>query len=125
MIGHCKYSPLIGPHQIRKRGNQDAFFSLGQDKKVIQGLDSLIDYYRWNVHTRKDEYNYKHHTMTTPRSGSRTGLQHVLATHVPAATAPPESRLHGTENLLHRACQVRSGKYLDGAPKIFAGRLAT
>ena len=46
MIGHCKYSPLIGPHQIRKRGNQDAFFSLGQDKKVIQGLDSLIDYYR-------------------------------------------------------------------------------
>ena len=55
--------------------------------------------------------------MITPRSGSRTGLQHVLATHVPAATAPPESRLHGTENLLHRACQVRAGKYLDGAPK--------
>ena len=48
--------------------------------------------------------------MITPRSGSRTGLQHVLATHVPAATAPPESRLHGTENLLHRACQVRARK---------------
>ena len=45
-------------HQIRKRGNQDAFFSLGQDKKVIQGLDSLIDYYRYNIHTRKEEYYY-------------------------------------------------------------------
>ena len=64
--------------------------------------------------------------MITPRSGSRTGLQHVLSEHVPAATAPPESRLHGTENLLHRACQVRAGKIFGRRTKKYLNdRLAT
>ena len=43
----------------------------------------------------------------------------MLSEHVPAATAPPESRLHGTENLLHRACQVRSGNIWTAHQKIF------
>lgn len=49
------------------------------------GLDALINYYK---------------------SNNKTGLQHCLSDHVPLNIAPPEVRLHGTENLLHRACKV-------------------
>ena len=55
------------------------------DKKIIHGLDVLIDYYR---------------------SNTRSGLQHSLSGHVPGQVAPPETRVHGNENLLHRACKV-------------------
>ena len=72
-------------YQIRRRMGDDAMFSLGADDKIIQGLDALIEYYR---------------------RSTRSGLQHTLSDHVPGATAPPESRLHGSENLLHRACAM-------------------
>jgi len=72
-------------YQIRKRDSEDALFSLGLDNKIIQGLDALINYYK---------------------SNNKTGLQHCLSDHVPLSIAPPEVRLHGTENLLHRACKV-------------------
>ena len=68
-------------YQIRKMG-PDALFKLGEDKKILHGLDTFIDYYR---------------------SGKKTGLQHSLNDFVPGKPAPAESKLHGTENLLHRA----------------------
>lgn len=68
-------------YQIRRRG-EDALFSLSEEKKVIHGLDELI-------------YYYQHH--------SNTGLQHELRNFVPQNLAPVDSRLHGFENLLHRA----------------------
>ena len=60
----------------------DALFKLGHDKKILHGLDTFIDYYR---------------------SGKKTGLQHILSDFVPGKAAPAESKLHGSENLLHRA----------------------
>jgi ankyrin repeat protein len=39
----------------------------------------------------------------------RSGLQHRLADWLPGSLAPPETRLHGTENLLHRACTEGNG----------------
>ena len=68
-------------YQIRKMG-PDALFCMGEDKKILHGLDMFIDYYR---------------------SDRKTGLQHRLHDFVPGKPAPPESKLHGTENLLHRA----------------------
>ena len=68
-------------YQIRKMG-PDALFKLGHDKKILHGLDTFIDYYR---------------------SGKKTGLQHILSDFVPGKAAPAESKLHGSENLLHRA----------------------
>ena len=50
---------------------------------MIHGLDELVNFY-----------------LTAPNSG----LQHRLVDWVPGSLAPPETRLHGTENLLHRAC---------------------
>jgi len=68
-------------YQIRRFG-EDALFSLSSEGKVIHGLDELINFYQ---HVQK------------------SGLQHKLAEFVPGNFAPPETRLHGTENLLHRA----------------------
>ena len=68
-------------YQIRKMG-PDAVFKMGDDKKIMHGLDHFIDYYR---------------------SDRKTGLQHRLKDFVPGQPAPPDSKLHGTENLLHRA----------------------
>ena len=51
---------------------------------MIHGLDELVHFYR---------------------TGKRTGLQHPVGPHFcPGGPAPPEARLHGNENLLHRAC---------------------
>ena len=80
------HNNVVLHYQIMKRKTEDdALFSLGEDKKIIQGLDAFIEYYR---------------------HGKKTGLQHALGDHVPGSLAPPESRLHGTENLLHRACKM-------------------
>ena len=68
-------------YQIRKRG-EDALFSLSEEQKVIHGLDELVEYYRHE-----------------PRSG----LQHSLNNFVQGHSPPPEAKLHGTENLLHRS----------------------
>ena len=68
-------------YQIRKMG-PDALYQMGDDKKIIHGLDCFIDFYR---------------------SDRKTGLQHSVKDFVPGKPAPPDSKLHGTENLLHRA----------------------
>eukprot|EP00092_Neocalanus_flemingeri_P028200 GFUD01030624.1.p1 GENE.GFUD01030624.1~~GFUD01030624.1.p1 ORF type:complete len:807 (+),score=129.29 GFUD01030624.1:58-2478(+) len=69
-------------YQIRRRDGEDALFSLSAEEKVIHGLDEMIHFYQ---HEKK------------------SGLQHRLIDFVPGGIAPPETRLHGTENLLHRA----------------------
>ena len=68
-------------YQIRRRG-EDALFSLSEELKVIHGLDELVYYYQ---------------------NQENSGLQHKLMAFVPGETCPPSVRLHGTENLLHRA----------------------
>jgi len=68
-------------YQIRRRG-EDALFSLSAEEKVIHGLDEMIHFYQFE---------------------KKSGLQHRLTDFVPGNLAPPETRLHGTENLLHRA----------------------
>ena len=68
-------------YQIRRRG-QDALFSLSEEKKVIHGLDQLVGYYRRHPNT---------------------GLQHSLGDFVEGELCPNGVRLHGSENLLHRA----------------------
>jgi len=68
-------------YQIRRRG-EDALFSLSTEERVIHGLDQLIHFYQ---------------------TCESSGLQHKLSDWVPASVAPPDTRLHGTENLLHRA----------------------
>jgi len=69
-------------YQIQRKG-EDALFTLSEGKKISHGLDSLVNYYM---------------------NEKQTGLQHSLTDWVPGSLAPPEARLHGTENLLHRAC---------------------
>ena len=71
-------------YQIRRR-QEDALFSLSEEKKVIHGLDELVYYYQ-----------------NQPCSG----LQHRLNRYVPKEKCPLSVRLHGVENLLHRATQV-------------------
>ncbi len=51
---------------------------------IIHGLDELISYYR---------------------SNPDSGLQHSLDNFVSGSLCPPSVRLHGTENLLHRAAK--------------------
>ncbi len=68
-------------YQIRRRG-EDALFSLSEEQKVIHGLDELVYYYQHQVNS---------------------GLQHKLNDFVPGEVCPVPVRLHGTENLLHRA----------------------
>ena len=68
-------------YQVRKRG-EDALFSLSEETKVIHGLDELVHYYKHNLNS---------------------GLQHRLHDHVPGQECPVQVKLHGTENLLHRA----------------------
>ena len=74
--------------QIRKRGDDSALFSLSEEKKVIHGLDELVHFYKNNVHS---------------------GLQHRLTEHVPGEECPLMFKLHGSENLLHRA--TANGNY--------------
>ena len=68
-------------YQIRKMG-ADALFQMGDDKKIIDSLDRFIDYYR---------------------SDRKTELQPSVKDFIPCQPSPPDSKLHGTENLLHRA----------------------
>jgi len=75
------YNKEVIHYQIRRRG-QDALFSLSEEQKVIHGLEQLIAFYQ-----------------RSPNSG----LQHSLEDYVAGTLAPPETRLHGNENLLHRA----------------------
>eukprot|EP00096_Caligus_rogercresseyi_P015214 TRINITY_DN7664_c0_g1_i1.p1 TRINITY_DN7664_c0_g1~~TRINITY_DN7664_c0_g1_i1.p1 ORF type:complete len:691 (-),score=209.29 TRINITY_DN7664_c0_g1_i1:15-2087(-) len=79
-------SPEVIHYQIRRHGDPDSsLFSLAdKDSVILQGLDELLDYYRF-------------------RPGS--GLQHPLRDPLPGGHTrpPPEILLHGTENLLHRA----------------------
>lgn len=55
---------------------------MGDDKKIIDSLDRFIDYYR---------------------SDRKTELQPSVKDFIPCQPSPPDSKLHGTENLLHRA----------------------
>ena len=71
-------------YQIRHRG-EDALFSVSDETKVIHGLDELVYYYQ-----------------NQPCSG----LQHRLDKFVPNEKCPTSVRLHGVDNLLHRATQV-------------------
>ncbi|TRY75135.1 hypothetical protein TCAL_00667 [Tigriopus californicus] len=68
-------------YQIRRHG-EDAIFSLNDERYVVQGLEEVIFYYWKN-----------------PNSG----LQHPLTKFVRGKLCPLHARLHGTENLLHRA----------------------
>lgn len=68
-------------YQIRRHG-EDAIFSLNDERYVVQGLEEVIFYYWKN-----------------PNSG----LQHPLTKYVRGKLCPLHARLHGTENLLHRA----------------------
>ncbi len=68
-------------YQIRRR-DEDAFFSLADVSKVIHGLDELVHFYRYQ---------------------ENNGLQHSLTSFVPCSPCPLSVRLHGRENLLHRA----------------------
>ena len=61
---------------------EEALFSLSVETRVIHGLDELIFYYQ-----------------RQPKSG----LQHKLGRFVPGNPCPTSVRLHGVENLLHRA----------------------
>ncbi|CAB4061801.1 SHARK [Lepeophtheirus salmonis] len=82
---HVK-GPEVIHYQIRRHGKSkdDSLFSLAEKKSVvIQGLDELIRYYRFQPNN---------------------GLQHPLSTPLEGTVSPPpEVLLHGTENLLHRA----------------------
>jgi len=70
-------------YQLRRRG-QDALFSLAEETRVIHGLDELVRFYR-------DE-------------NARSGLQHPLSSPLAGGRpCPADVRLHGIENLLHRA----------------------
>ena len=84
--------------QIRKRGEDTALFSLSEEKKVIHGLDELVYFYKNNVHS---------------------GLQHRLTDHVPGHECPLVFKLHGSENLLHRA--TANGNYEVSANWFFSG----
>ena len=72
-------------YQISRRGEQDALFSLSVEEKVIHGLDELVFYY----------FNHQH-----------SGLQHKLTSFVPGDKCPSSVRLHGVNNLLHRAAMA-------------------
>ena len=83
------HSNSIIHYQIRRHplSDQDekaeeALFSLSVETRVIHGLDELIFYYQ-----------------RQPKSG----LQHKLGRFVPGNPCPTSVRLHGVENLLHRA----------------------
>ena len=69
-------------HRDPLSNQKDALFQMGDDKKIIHSLDRFIDYYR---------------------SDRKTELQPSVKDFVPCQPAPPDSKLHGTENLLHRA----------------------
>ena len=71
-------------YQIRRR-QEDALFSLSEESRIIHGLDELVYYYQ-----------------NQPCSG----LQHRLNRFVPKDKCPTSVRLHGVDNLLHRATQV-------------------
>nr|XP_040564641.1 LOW QUALITY PROTEIN: tyrosine-protein kinase Shark-like [Lepeophtheirus salmonis] len=85
VLVHVK-GPEVIHYQIRRHGKSkdDSLFSLAEKKSVvIQGLDELIRYYRFQPNN---------------------GLQHPLSTPLEGTVSPPpEVLLHGTENLLHRA----------------------
>lgn len=88
-------------YQIRRRGNEDALFSLADEPKVIHGLDELVFYYT---------------------NASNTGLQHSLLQYVEANECPQSVRLHGVENLLHRATASGSVKVVSELLKCNSGR---
>jgi tyrosine-protein kinase len=75
-------------YQIRRRG-EDALFSLSEEQKVIHGLDELIFYYQNQMHS---------------------GLQHRLSRYLPKDECPTSVKLHGVQNLLHRATAAGSDK---------------
>ena len=75
-------------YQIQRR-QKDALFSLSEETKVIHGLDELIFYYQ-----------------NQPQSG----LQHSLNNFVPGDDCPNSVKLHGAENLLHRA--TKAGNFI-------------
>ena len=80
-VVHHKVEHGIIHYQIRRR-EKDALFSLSVEEKVIHGLDELVFYY----------FNHEH-----------SGLQHKLSSFVPGDKCPSAVRLHGVNNLLHRA----------------------
>ena len=92
-------------YQIRPRDN-DQLFTLSVETRVIHGLDELVYYYKkWVftiIHMSANQRNDIQIVWFC--SQPKSGLQHKLLDYVPGERCPIEARLHGTENLLHRAC---------------------